>query len=193
MFADHSGHPGSPGCAALGRHPDSLLLPAAATTLTPLVAVHFGLTPDTLDAPTVLAYPDGSGAVLTFRGACDASDDGRAQPPPQVSVVCLSVTGGAPESGLDAVREEFDHPGVRIVALDAPGWSLAYAVMVDARARFAGGPVLRFQDIRGTATLSVTFSGMRGPVDHQAARALADRARASVGWSGPVERAASSD
>ncbi|MGO1396791.1 MAG: hypothetical protein ACTHVY_00810 [Brevibacterium yomogidense] len=166
------------------RHVDDLLPPDSAELLTPRAAAYFGLPESALLVTQVSVYADGSGAILSFgtdpAGGAHQQRTGRAD---HVFVSVVSSDTEPRDHSLDAVREEYDHPGVRIVPLDSPGWTYAYSAIVDAGSLFIGGAVTRFVKIDGTATLAVAFRGVNGPLDHAAARAVADDVLAAVGWS----------
>ncbi len=170
--------------AALTRtHADGMLPHDSAEHLTPRLAAYFGMPEAALLVTPVSVYADGSGAVLSFGtdpagGPCQ-QDPGRAD---HVFVSVVSSDTEPRDHSLDAVREEYDHPGVRIVPLDASAWTYAYSAMVDAGSLFIGGAVTRFVRIDGAATLAVAFRGVNGPLDHEATRALADDILAAVGW-----------
>jgi hypothetical protein len=139
----------------------------------------------------VRTYSDGSGAVAIFsvpaRDGAPRQLSGRAE---MIVVSALAVESGPSEAGLDSIREEYDHPGVRVVEMEADGWTVAYSVFVDAGTAYSGGSVLRFVKLRGSAALSVTLSGVRGPVDHDEARSLALAILQATGWAdGSARRA----
>ena len=165
-------------------HVDRMLPLDSAEHLAPCVATYFGLPVSALLVTPVSVYGDGSGAILSFGtdpagGPCQ-QESGRAD---HVFVSVVSSDTEPRDHSLDAVREEYDHPGVRIVPLDSPGWTYAYSAIVDAGSLFIGGAVTRFVKIDGAATLAVAFRGVNGPLDHAATRAVADDILAAVGWS----------
>ena len=178
MSADHCR------VAHASTHADRLLPRDAAERLTPRVAEYFDLPAAVLRVDPVSVYADGSGALMTF-GADPAGGRcrqgvGRAD---HIGVAVMSSATEPREHILDAVREEYDHPGVRIVPLEAPGWTYGYSAIVDAGSLFIGGAVTRFVKVDGLSTLSVAFRGVNGPLDHCATLAVADDILAAVGWS----------
>src|SRR5690606_34802694 len=168
MSADRMRDPQRSGCEA-GLLPGDL-----DGVLTPRLAAHFGIDPDAVLVTPVHAYGDESGAVVAFsaptQDGAPSQQPGRAE---TIVVQAIAVDGGPSDRGLDAIREEHDHPAVRIIPIDAPTWTVAYSVIIDAGAPFIGGAVVRFVVLRGPAALSVTLSGVRGPLDHDEARAVA--------------------
>jgi hypothetical protein len=138
---------------------------------------------DTVLVTPVHSYSDESGAVVAFsapaQGGGPVQLPGRAE---TIVVLAVAVDGGPSDRGLDAIREEHDHPGVRIIPVDDPDWTVAYSVIIDAEASFAGGAVVRFVLVRGPAALSVTLSGIRGPLDHVEARSVARDILGAAGW-----------
>lgn len=177
MSADHVR------AARASARADGLLPRDAAERLTSRVAEYFGLPAAALRVDPVSVYGDGSGALLTFGtdpagGRCQ-QEAGRAD---HIGVSVMSSDAEPRDHTLDAVREEYDHPGVRIVPLEAPGWTYGYSAIVDAGSLFIGGAVTRFVKIDGLSTLSVAFRGVNGPLDHCATLAVADDILAAVGW-----------
>ena len=71
---------------------------------------------------------------------------------------------------------------MRIIPVDDSDWTVAYSVIIDAEASFAGGAVVRFVLVRGPAALSVTLSGIHGPLDHDEARSVARDILGAAGW-----------
>lgn len=155
----------------------------SAEHLTPRVAAYFGLPTSAILVTPVSVYADGSGAILSF--GTDPAGGPCQQEPGRADHIFVSVVSSDTEPrdhSLDAVREEYDHPGVRIVPLDSSCWTYAYSAIVDAGSLFIGGAVTRFVKIDGAATLAVAFRGVNGPLDHEATRAAADEILAAVGW-----------
>ena len=171
---------------------DDALLPRALTgVLGSRVSAHFGVARSEMDVSPVRTYSDGSGAVAVFsapaRDGVPRQLSGRAD---MIVVSALAVGDGPAEAGLDSIRETYDHPGVRVVEMEAHGWTVAYSVFVDAGTAYAGGAVLRFVKLCGSAGLSVTLSGVRGPVDHDEARSVALAILQATGWAdGSARRA----
>lgn len=171
---------------------DDALLPRALTgLLDSRVSAHFGVARSEMQVSPVRTYSDGSGAVAVFsvpaRDGAPRQLSGRAE---MIVVSALAVENGPSEAGLDSIREEYDHPGVRVVEMEAPGWTVAYSVFVDAGTAYAGGAVLRFVKLCGPAALSVTLSGVRGPVDHDEARSVALAILHAAGWADDSARRA---
>lgn len=177
MSADRMRDPQRSGCEA-GLLPSDL-----DTVLAPRVAAHFGIDPDAVLVTPVHSYSDESGAVVAF--SAPAQDGGPVQLPGRaetIVVLAVAVDGSPSDRGLDAIREEHDHPGVRIIPVDDSDWTVAYSVIIDAEASFAGGAVVRFVLVRGPAALSVTLSGIHGPLDHDEARSVARDILGAAGW-----------
>lgn len=160
------------------------MLPSdSAELLAPRMAEYFQAPVSQILANPVCSYGDGSGSVLSFSappaGGVAQQSPGRAD---HVFVSVVSSGSGPRDHTLDSVREEYDHPGVRVVPLSAPSWTYAYSVVVDADSMFIGGAVTRFAKIDGGMTLAVAFSGVSGPLDHDETHLVAEDILRGVGW-----------
>lgn len=164
-------------------HTDLLLPSDSAEFLTPRMAEYFQAPASEIMANPVCSYGDGSGAVLSFSappaGGVACQGRGRAD---HVFVSVVSSGSGPRGHTLDSVREEYDHPGVRVVPLSTSSWTYAYSVVVDADSKFIGGAVTRFTKVDGGMTLAVAFSGVNGPLDHDETHRVADDILRGVGW-----------
>lgn len=164
-------------------HADLMLPSDSAEFLAPRLAEYFHSPVTDIIANPVCSYGDGSGAVLSFSAppVDGTAQQGRGRAG-HVFVSVLSSGSGPRDHTLDSVREEYDHPGVRVVPLCAPSWTYAYSVVVDADSLFIGGAVTRFVKIDGGMTLAVAFSGVNGPLDHDETHCVANDILRGVGW-----------
>src|SRR5699024_7188605 len=149
-------------------HADLLLPSDSAALLTPRMAEYFQTSAAEVAADPVCSYGDGSGAALSFSARRDQETarqgSGRAD---HVFVSVWSCGSDPLAHRLASVREEYDHPGVRIVPLSTSSWTYAYSIVVDAGSEFIGGAVARFAKVDGGMSLTVVFSDVSGPLDHE--------------------------
>lgn len=164
-------------------HADLMLPSDSAEFLSSRMAEYFQAPVEEIIVNPVCSYGDSSGSVLSFSAPPLDGDAhqrwGRAD---HVFISVVSASSGPRDHTLDSVREEYDHPGVRVVPLCAPSWTYAYSIVVDADSRFIGGAVTRFVKIDGGMTLAIAFSGVNGPLDHDETHHLSEDILRGVGW-----------